>query len=71
MHEYSILLSLIGFGAGFLIAYWVRGRIVSQKVKHAENEAVRILDDAARKSETLLKEAELGAKDQLFKMKNE
>ena len=71
MHEYSILLSLVGFGAGFLIAYWVRGRIVSQKVKHAENEAVRILDDAARKSETLLKEAELGAKDQLFKMKNE
>jgi len=71
MNEFEILLILIGFGAGFLIAYWVKGKIVSQKIKAAQSEASRILADAKLRSETLVKEANLGVKDKLFKMKSE
>ncbi len=71
MSEYNILLGIIGFGAGFAIAYWVKGKIVSQKIKAVDEEALRILEDARRRSETLLKEAELEVKDRLFKMKGE
>ncbi len=72
MNEYHILLTgLICIGVGFAIAYWVKGKILSQKAKDAETEALRIIEDAKRKSETLLKEAELEVKDTLFKMKNE
>jgi len=56
---------------GFAIAFWVKGLIVSQKVKAAEKETSRILEDAKRRSETLIKEAKLEVKDRLFKMKSE
>jgi hypothetical protein len=36
MNEFNILLILMGFGAGFLLAYWVKGKIVSQKIKAAQ-----------------------------------
>ena len=63
--------SAIAFGIGFLIAYWIRGKAVSKKVKAAEVEASRIIGDAQRKSDTTLKEADLEVKDKLFKMKSE
>jgi ribonuclease Y len=71
MDELNILLIIIGFGLGFSIAYWVKGRFVSQKVKAAQSEARRILVDAERKSETMIKEADLDVKDRLLKMKSE
>jgi len=71
MNEFSILLILIGFGAGFLLAYWVKGKIVSQKIMAAQSEASRILADAKLRSETLIREAKLEVKDKLFKMKSE
>jgi len=71
MDEYSILMGLIGIGTGFAIAYWAKGKIVFQKIKDAEAEGLRLVEDAKRRSETLLKEAELEAKDKLFKMKSE
>ncbi|RLC11529.1 MAG: ribonuclease Y, partial [Deltaproteobacteria bacterium] len=71
MAEYNILTGLIGIGIGCLLAYWARGLIVSQKIKDAESEGFRLIDDAKRRSETLLKEAKLEAKDKLFKMKSE
>ena len=71
MDELNILLIIIGFGVGFLIAYWVKGKFVSQKVKIAQIEAKRILDDAKLRSETMLKEADLDVKDRLLKMKSE
>lgn len=71
MNEFSILLILIAFGSGFLMAYWVKGKIVSQKIKAAQTEASRILADATLKSETLIREADLEVKDKLFKMKSE
>jgi ribonuclease Y len=71
MGEYTVILTLAGFGVGFIIAYWVKGYISSQTIKASEDEAVRIVNDAKRRAETLLKEAKLEAKDKLFKMKSD
>ncbi|UCF90581.1 MAG: ribonuclease Y [Desulfobacterales bacterium] len=71
MNAYGILIAILCFGAGFVIAYWVRGQVVSQKLTAAEEESARILGDSRRQAEALLKEADLEAKDRLLKMKNE
>lgn len=71
MNEYNLLIGMVAFAVGFALAYWVKGIIVSQKVKAAERETSRILEDAKRRSETLIKEAQLEVKDKLFKMKSE
>ena len=71
MNEYNLLVGLIAFIVGFAIAFWVKGLIVSQKVRAAEKETSRILKDAKLRSETLIKEAKLDVKDRLFKMKGE
>ena len=71
MSELSILLGAICFGIGFVIAFWVKGQIITQKVKAAEAEASRLIADSKRKAETLLKEADLEVKDRLFKMKSD
>ncbi len=71
MSNYELLIGIICFIAGSAIAYWVKGRIMSQKIKAAEGEASRIFEDSKRKAETVLKEADLEVKDRLFKMKSE
>jgi len=71
MNESNLLIGMIAFVIGFAIAYWVKGIIVAQKVKAAERETSRILEDAKRRSETLIKEAQLEVKDNLFKMKSD
>ena len=71
MSELSILLGAICFGIGFAIAFWVKGQILTQKVKAAEAEASRLLADSKRKADTLLREADLEVKDRLFKMKSD
>ena len=71
MSSLNIILAIICFGVGFAIAFWIKGIIVSQKVKAAEVEASHLLEDSRRKAETLLKEADLEVKDRLFKMKSD
>ena len=71
MDEYNLMIIVIAFVIGFVIAYLVKGIIVAQKVKAAERETSRILEDAKRRSETLIKEAQLKVKDRLFKMKSD
>ena len=71
MSNYEILLGILCFAVGCVIAFWLKGRIVSHKVKAAEGEAARLIDDSKRKAETVLKEADLEVKDRLFKMKSE
>lgn len=71
MSALNIIIGAICFGAGFAIAFWVKGQIISQKVKAVEGEASRLLADSERKAETLLREADLEVKDRLFKMKSE
>ncbi len=71
MNEYVLIIGLVFFAAGFAIAFWVKGRVVSQKLKAAEEEASRILNETERQAETLLKEADLEVKDRLLKMKSD
>ena len=71
MNDYSILIGIGCFFAGLLIAYWVKSKIASQKVKAAEGEAARFVEESQKKAETLLKEADLEVKDRLFKLKSE
>ncbi len=71
MSEYSLLIGLIGMAGGFAAAYWMKARLSSDKLKAAEADAQRIVDDAKRRADTLLKEAKLEAKDKLFKMKSD
>jgi ribonuclease Y len=71
MNSLGIMLAVICFGIGFAIAFWIKGMIVSQKVRAAEEDASRLLSDSKRKAETLLKEADLEVKDRLFKMKSD
>ncbi|MDM8552934.1 ribonuclease Y [Desulfobacterales bacterium HSG2] len=72
MNEYIILIGLVfGLGLGFAIAYWAKGKIVSQRLDDAESEGLRLIEDYKQRADTLLKEAKLEAKDKLFKMKSE
>ena len=50
MNAFNIILGIICFGIGFAIAFWIKGQIISQKVKAAEVEASRLLADSKRKS---------------------
>jgi len=71
MNQTYLLIGLICFGVGFAIAYWVRQQSASHKLKAAEEEVGRILNDARRQAENLIREARLEAKDRLFQMKSE
>jgi ribonuclease Y len=71
MNDYSILIGIGCFAAGLLIAFWVKGRLMTQKIKTAESEAAQLREDAEKKAETLLREADLEIKDRVFKLKNE
>ena len=57
--------------AGFAIAFWVRGKIVSQKLRAAEREAAGILEEARNKAEAVLKSADVEMKETLFKLKSD
>ncbi len=71
MNDYIILLGITCFAVGFIIAFWLKGKMLSQRIKTARGEASRILEESKRESETLIKEADLEIKDKLFKMKSE
>ncbi len=71
MNEYIILLGITCFAAGFIIAFWLKGKLLSQQIKTDREEASRILEKSKRQAETLIKEADLEIKDKLFKMKSE
>lgn len=70
MNGITIVAGIIAFIAGFLIAYIIKRRSTLQRSKAAEEESVKIIEDARRRADTLLKEASVEAKDRLFKMKS-
>ncbi|WP_435550590.1 ribonuclease Y [Desulfobacterium sp. N47] len=71
MKIYLMIIGIVMFAIGYAVAYWVKGKITSQKIKAAENGASRIIEAAKIKSEAVIKEAQIEAKDKLFKMKTE
>ncbi len=71
INDIQLVIGILLFTVGFAIAYWIKGKIVSQKIKAAEREAEQIIEDSERKAETVLKEADLEVKDRLFKMKSD
>lgn len=62
---------LVAFVLGSGLSFWIKGRIQSQKLKAADDEAGRIVEEARRNADSLLKEANIEAKDRLFVMKSE
>jgi ribonuclease Y len=64
-----ILLSIIIFGMGFLLSFWVRSRLTAGKIRAAEEEARNVIEKAQKEGQTVLKEAKLQAKDELYQMK--
>ena len=71
MNEYVVFSGIFCFFAGLLIAYFIQGKIASQKIRAAEAEADRCIEESEKKAATLLKEADLEVKDRLFKLKIE
>ncbi|NOY70132.1 MAG: ribonuclease Y [Deltaproteobacteria bacterium] len=66
-----IVLIVVGAVIGFFAARILRDRLSAQKCEAAEEKAKMIVDTAERRAETLIKEAQLEAKDRLIKMKGE
>jgi ribonuclease Y len=71
MESDAIIIGICGVIFGFVVAFWVKGRFLSQKVQAAEKQASKIIEESKHKAETLLKEAEVEMKDSLFKMKSD
>ena len=71
MNEYVVFIGIFCFFAGLLIAYLIQSKIASQKIREAEAEADRCIEESEKKAATLLKEADLEVKDRLFKLKSE
>ncbi|MGM0452038.1 MAG: ribonuclease Y [Thermodesulfobacteriota bacterium] len=71
MNGTYILMLVIGGVIGFVGSQLLRDRILGQKVTDAQEKAKMIVDTAERKADSLVKEAQLEAKDRLFKMKSD
>lgn len=69
--QYAILLIFIAAGAGFFIGNLLRKKLSESLVAKAEDTAERIIEDAKRQSDTILKEATLQAKDAVYQAKAE
>lgn len=71
MSGYIVLFTILGFGVGFGLAFWIKMFMDRQKADLARNEAERIIQESKNSADALLKEASLEAKDHLLKLKNE
>ena len=67
----TFLWVLLGVGIGFGLGTWLKLQGASKKIQAAQEEAARLLEDARHRSENMLKEAQVEAKDILFKLKND
>ena len=56
---------------GVAIGYIVRKTVGESKIKSAEDEAARIMEEATRNTDAIRKEAILEAKDEAYKIRNE
>jgi ribonucrease Y len=71
MNIYMIGLLTLGLVLGFGLSFLLKGLADRQKVQAAQSQAEQLLEEARQRSDALVKEASLEAKDRLLKMKNE
>jgi ribonuclease Y len=71
MTGYLIIIGLAAFSVGLGVALLFRSKAMGRKLQEAVDEAEKILKDAGRQSENMIKDAELEIKDKLFVMKSE
>ena len=69
--EIAILLSVIAAVAGFFAGNLLRKKLTESRITSAEEQAVKVLEDAKRQAETIGKEASLQAKDVVYQAKAE
>lgn len=67
----TMLTGIFSFLAGGVLIFLVKGRVDSRRAEEAEEEAAKIIAEAKLRSENLLMEANVEAKDRLIKMKSE
>ena len=66
-----ILLSIVTAVVGFFAGNLLRKKLTESKISSAEEQAVKLLEDAKRQAETVSKEASLQAKDVVYQAKAE
>jgi len=67
----TITVSIILAPICVLLGYWLRKNIAEKKIQDAETKARLILEQAKKEAQDKRREAELEAKDQLFRMRQE
>ena len=69
--SYMILVILVGLVVGFITGYFVRKKILENRIESIEEYSKNIVDQAKKEALATKKEAELQAKDVLYQMKLE
>ncbi|MRR56059.1 MAG: ribonuclease Y [Deltaproteobacteria bacterium] len=69
--QYAIIFILVTAVVSFVAGNFLRKKLSGSVITKAESSAERILEDARRESETILKEATLQAKDAVYQAKAE
>lgn len=67
----TMVTGIASFLVGAALTFVLKGRVDSRRAEEAEEEAEKIMHDARLRSENLLMEANVEAKDRLIKMKSE
>ncbi|HBN26230.1 MAG TPA: ribonuclease Y [Desulfobacteraceae bacterium] len=67
----TVLFITMGVAIGFVCSNFVKVRYLSDKIKMAEMQYDQILQDAERRAESILREADIEVKDNFFKMRTE
>ena len=66
-----IITAVTCFVIGFISSVFIKFTKISRKIKNADAESLKKVQEAQKKADTILKEADLDVKDRLFRMKNE
>lgn len=66
-----VIAAVIAALVGLAVGYFIRKTVGESKIKSAEEEAARIMEEATRNTDAIRKEAILEAKDEAYKIRNE
>jgi len=71
MDIYLFIWIAVSFCVGLGLALLMRGKLFSNKIKVAELEAARLIEQARGQAENIVKEAAIEVKDKLFRMRSD